>query len=223
MEVNWESAVEADQLLLMREEQTHAQKHELRMKQCEEIGFQPPLTDEEITQKQWRYVSLYTNKVLKNDEKLLTETQLAEIPRRHSKLPFCRPGPDPLTDRKQISHFYFADSIVQQITLKSDAAQSYVVRWVGYEDSFNTVEPFVNVKNSAVYELYTHSDIFTANRANGVCVIPKSELTKNGSQIDFALQISAPDTYQRTIRALNVLLHQEQLDKRYKPELGFYS
>jgi len=107
------------------------QLHEHWTAQCRDYGFPPPLSLTEFDTTDWRHVSKYDNSQLKEGYLFKTTDELAVIPRRHPKFQFCHPGPQ---QDEATRDWYYADSVVQEVKLRSTQTTYYVVRWVGYED-----------------------------------------------------------------------------------------
>lgn len=101
--------------------------------ECQKCKLPPPVPYDKIERIDWKHVTTFDRSLLKPNQKFKSLEELAEIPRRHPKFPFCRPGP--VQDSVTMSQdWYYADSIIQKIEIVGTKIPHYVVRWIGYED-----------------------------------------------------------------------------------------
>lgn len=101
--------------------------------ECERSKLPPPLPHHTYEAMEWKHVSTFDRSLLKPGQTFKTLVELKEIPRRHTRFSFCRPGP--VVDVVSGSnHWYYADSIIQKIEIVGTKISYYVVRWIGYED-----------------------------------------------------------------------------------------
>lgn len=108
-------------------------KFEIMQQQCKLSKLPQPLPIETFESMDWKHVTTFDPKELVSGQNFSTPVELAKIPRRHGKFPFCHPGPVADTVSGSRDWFY-ADSIVQDLKLMQRNESYYVVRWVGYED-----------------------------------------------------------------------------------------
>ncbi|XP_037049616.1 uncharacterized protein LOC119083909 [Bradysia coprophila] len=192
-------------------ELTEEEKFEINKRLCELHHFQPPIHPDTFASIKYRHVRSFDEKKLKSG-KFLSSDELAKIPRQ-SKKPFCRPGAEKKEDGDE---WFLIDSIVQMVDVKKEAEPFFVVRWLGYEDDFNTLERKSNVEGTGVYDRFVHPNRFPACRLGG-CVLPKSK-TVTRRLADVALPTESGNCME-----LLAELEKEIEGGRYSPRIGFYS
>ncbi|XP_037037938.1 uncharacterized protein LOC119075575 [Bradysia coprophila] len=149
-------------------------RFELFRVQCQLSKLPAPLPFEVFDKKDWNYVTTFDKELLAPDESFPSVHALAEIPRCHGRFPVCHPGPvvDTVSGTED---WYYADYIVQEVKLVGRIQPYYIVRWIGYEDSYNTVEPQSNLVVTAVLILHQKRDHFIgAAGASGPTVLRRS-------------------------------------------------
>lgn len=168
-----------------------------------------------------------------------TNEELEAIPRRHTKFPYCHPGPV-CNDEHESRDWYYADSIVQEIKIVGTSEKLYNVRWISLNScfhlflfvftiilfflSYNTLEPECNVKGTAILILFQRRDIYTASRANGPLLLPRSlRHIHKEAMTESVDQNETMTAGARLMSLLDECLQQEQQNGRYLPEIGFYS
>lgn len=89
---------------------------------------------------------------------------------------------------------------------------------------YNTVEPENNVRGSAVLILFERTDVYTASQATGPSVLRRSSRKLDRDTMAFMTHsVSQNESYARAMVILDEYLRVEERDKRYMPEIGFYS
>lgn len=116
------------------------------------------------------------------------------------------------------------DSIVDKVQLVDRRQDHFVVRWVGYEDVYNTVEPEARLLGTAVLMLYNRKDIYTASQSSGV-LLRRSKRNSNEIVMPISprLEPVRNTPYMSTLHLLNEQLKREEISGRYFPEIGFYA
>lgn len=190
--------------------------------QCKLSKLPTPLPFSTFEATDWTYVSTFDRKDLQPTEEFLTVTQLVSVPRRHGKFPYCHPGPVVDTISKTRDWFY-ADSIVQEVKLMQQKKPSYVVRWIGYEDEYNTVECAKNLSDSAILTLYQRRDYATAARSNGAVLLRRSIRGMVPSTLVGITRPIAPQNEHcaRAMKLLDDHLLVEVAADRYSKYIGF--
>lgn len=193
--------------------------------QCTNFKLPPPLSTEVIESANWDYVFRCDEKALAPGYEFHTAKELQDIPRRHSKFPFCHPGP--LRDEQhQLGDWYYADSIVQKLEFNGLSEKFYSVRWIGYEDRYNTVECEENLHGTAILFLFDPTKkIYTASRDNGAPLLRRSarQMNKIQSTIGTTLMMNDQSPCSKVIEKLKEYLKVEENLHRYYSQIGFYS
>lgn len=130
MERGW---VDASDGSLIQGAMPKSKKLEIFQEACRISKLPPPLPFQTFEAMDWCHVSTFDRTELLRGHQFSTLIELAAIPRRHGKFPFCHPGPvaDTVSGTRD---WFYADSIVQEVKLIKSKQPHFVVRWVGYED-----------------------------------------------------------------------------------------
>lgn len=112
-------------------------RHSMCMKQCSEIGFESPLQLNEFEKMSWNDASLYSNSDVSDGPFMILAEMKKE--KRNWSFPFCHPGPM-FDSETKTNGWYYPDKISQKVHLLNDNSSYYIVRWVGFEDEFNTLK-----------------------------------------------------------------------------------
>lgn len=115
--------------------------------------------------------------------------------------------------------------------LKKTKSPFFVVRWVGYEDEFNTLEPLDNVEQTSMYKLFTLPNIYTASRSMGGSVLRRSKRINLQMESDMCVVPEATSVVRavgltecdKAIAKLTYLLKLQENAGNYMEELGFCS
>lgn len=184
---------------------------------CEEIGFEPPIPLEEFKKTKWNHASTYTNEDLSHGL-LLPLADMKTVKRRWN-IPICHPGPM-LDDETNTEGWYYPDSILVEVKLLDDKDYSYIVRWVGYEDEYNTIETRQSLEDTAVLEIFEKRNCATASQG-GVGLLRRSK--RLSTQKQNVAKCSSMNSNNEHVSMLDTMLTPEIQANKYSPNIGFYS
>jgi hypothetical protein len=131
---------------------------------------------------------------------------------------FNHPGPIPNGE-------YYVHSVCGEVSalIRNKWATRYLVRWTGWEDRYNTIEPKSNIGPTAAFFAFTHPDVQSGIGATKYSLRSSARRTTNLNDLNDKNWIddcSNDDDY--FLKQLKSLFKEEEKNKRFSKIVGFY-